>query len=72
MKYISFFLFCSVLLAIASCSTADLLWKYRTEGAVMSGPATGAGGFVESTPVIADGILYVGSNDKCVYAIKIR
>ena len=38
-------------------SNLTLVWKYATEGAVMSSPS------------IEDGILYVGSQDKKVYAI---
>lgn len=60
MKNILVFLLCSILLALASCSTADLLWKYRTDGAVMSGPATGAGA------------VYFGSYDKYIYAVNIH
>jgi outer membrane protein assembly factor BamB len=37
--------------------TGDLVWSYKTEGAVQSSPA------------ISDGLLFVGSNDGSLYAI---
>lgn len=60
MKQILIFLLCSVLLSLTNCSTADLLWKYMTDGAVMSGPATGAGA------------VYFGSYHKYIYAVNIH
>ena len=48
-RFIVLFLLCSLLLSLTACSTGDLLWKYRTNGAVMSGPAAG------------DGAVYFGS-----------
>lgn len=37
--------------------TPELLWKFRTDGQIFS------------SPIIKDGILYIGSNDRFMYAI---
>ncbi|HLO90556.1 MAG TPA: PQQ-binding-like beta-propeller repeat protein [Lentimicrobium sp.] len=38
--------------------TPDVLWKYRTDGQIFS------------SPVVYDGVLFIGSNDKCMYALN--
>jgi outer membrane protein assembly factor BamB len=43
--------------ASAGPSNLTLAWKFTTEGAVISSPS------------VADGIVYVGSQDKCIYAL---
>lgn len=37
--------------------TPDVLWKYRTDGQIFS------------SPVVYGGVVYIGSNDRCVYAL---
>ena len=39
-------------------STGQLLWKYTT------------GGLIDSSPAVANGVVYIGSNDGYVYALN--
>lgn len=50
-------------------STGTVLWTFRTAGERLY-PLYGYADYYHSSPVLSDGVLYVGSGDSCLYALR--